>query len=488
MRDRINFDKGPDFKSNNAMMGPAGCSTGFVGVNKNLQEAQLRLAKWHVENNAKMLSRIGQCSIYGHTQGPPPGEQQLLRFTAPAWSAANPNSARGAAAQQVMAATAPPATGRVETSEAKKDITPRRTPPGSASGSAASARSASKAADTAAAPDRTPPRKMKATPDLAEATAADLGAAKSKTPTPPGSKSGSRASGSGGSRTPSKGTQLKMEATPGVDLLIDGLRRRMHANGLESIIKIKDFWAKIDKDNSGSLSLEEFQEGLVRAQVLKSPSEALLIFNHFDVDKSGTIAWNEFLNCIRGQLPEARRKVVHEAFANLDADGSGILTVEDLMKHYKSYQHPDVIAGIRTEEELFDEMLRSFDTINQDGQISLSEFELYYEDVSGLIDRDDFFEMMIRNCWHLEGAQGGHCTRLHITLGVDEKRGDRASVRSGFSRAFSSGIGQTIQETVEIRPDIGLNKQDPDFFNECRRRLADLGYEDVERIEVLGRY
>jgi hypothetical protein len=45
-------------------------------------------------------------------------------------------------------------------------------------------------------------------------------------------------------------------------------------------------------------------------------------------------------------------------------------------------------------------------TLKKDGRVSLAEFEDYYKDVSASIDDDDYFELMIRNAWQLEGGQG----------------------------------------------------------------------------------
>ena len=37
---------------------------------------------------------------------------------------------------------------------------------------------------------------------------------------------------------------------------------------------------------------------------------------------------------------------------------------------------------------------------------TIEEFEDYYKDLSASIDDDDYFELMIRNAWHMEGGEG----------------------------------------------------------------------------------
>ena len=38
--------------------------------------------------------------------------------------------------------------------------------------------------------------------------------------------------------------------------------------------------------------------------------------------------------------------------------------------------------------------------------MTYEEFEEYYKDVSASIDTDDYFELMMRNAWHLAGGEG----------------------------------------------------------------------------------
>jgi hypothetical protein len=38
--------------------------------------------------------------------------------------------------------------------------------------------------------------------------------------------------------------------------------------------------------------------------------------------------------------------------------------------------------------------------------VTLEEFETYYKDISASIDDDDYFELSIRNAWHIAGGQG----------------------------------------------------------------------------------
>lgn len=52
-------------------------------------------------------------------------------------------------------------------------------------------------------------------------------------------------------------------------------------------------------------------------------------------------------------------------------------------------------------------------------QITAAEFCEYYSNVSASIDHDDYFELMIRNAWHISGGEGwcanSSCRRVLVT-------------------------------------------------------------------------
>lgn len=53
---------------------------------------------------------------------------------------------------------------------------------------------------------------------------------------------------------------------------------------------------------------------------------------YYDVDGDGNVSYEEFLRGLRDELTERRRKMVDKAFAMMDRDGSGQLTIQDLSK------------------------------------------------------------------------------------------------------------------------------------------------------------
>ncbi len=52
-------------------------------------------------------------------------------------------------------------------------------------------------------------------------------------------------------------------------------------------------------------------------------------------------------------------------------------------------------------KEILEEFLAQWDRLQKDKIVSLDEFEDYYKDISASIDRDDYFELVLRNAWKL---------------------------------------------------------------------------------------
>merc|ERR1711916_196653 len=159
--------------------------------------------------------------------------------------------------------------------------------------------------------------------------------------------------------------------------LRNALARRGGLNGIRSLGRV---FRIIDDSGNMQLTRDEVKFGLLDFGLDFSDSKMELVLDAFDRNGDGNINYDEFLRGLRGKMNKKRRELVLMAF--------------------------DVVAGSATQEEVLREFMGQWDTLKRDGIVTKEEFLDSYGDVSASIDNDDYFELMIRNAWHISGGEG----------------------------------------------------------------------------------
>eukprot|EP00659_Diplonema_papillatum_P020692 gene20692-31883_t len=250
--------------------------------------------------------------------------------------------------------------------------------------------------------------------------------------------------------------------TPTGDPILDKVRRKVLKRsagrgfrGLTRVLRI------MDDNGNKMLDKHELKEGFQTYQVSLTAHEVDLIFAYFDQDGNGQITVTEFVRGVRGPMTNPRRlQIVKMAFSRLDKDGSGVVTMNELVDVYDTTKHPQVVTGEKTPREALQDFIEDWDK-NGDDTITQEEFIDYYGDLSAGIDDDNYFELMVRNAWHISGGTGvaanTTCRRVLVT--------------------YMSGK----QEVVEIKDDLGIPAQDvPRMLKALRQQ----GVRDIKRIEL----
>ena len=248
-----------------------------------------------------------------------------------------------------------------------------------------------------------------------------------------------------------------------VEELLSTLRKSLKVHGAYGIFGLQRKFKIADDDCDKKLSVEEFKKMICEHALSWQPAQVQLVFNFFDKDGSGGIDFSEVLVGVRGALSFAREQLVLKAFKVLDASGDGVVNINDIKARYNAERHPDVISGKCTETEVLEAFLDTFNGSRHDGKVAPKDFCDYYSNVSASIDDDDYFELMIRNAWHISGGSGWSantsCRRVLVT--------------------HTDGR-QTVEE---IKDDLGIGDDDVDIMI---RNLEGQGITDVESIEVKG--
>merc|ERR1712066_777272 len=183
---------------------------------------------------------------------------------------------------------------------------------------------------------------------------------------------------------------------------IEKLRNQCLARGASGIKGLARTFKIMDDDGNRSLDFNEFKKGLGDYGVNVDKNEAQQMFESFDKDGSGTIDFDEFLINLRPPLSKARQKLIRMAFTKLDKTQDGQVTVDDLRGVYDPKFHKKFKSGEYTEDQVFEEFLASFEApAEKDGIVTWEEFYNYYCGVSASIDKDVYFDVMMRKAWKI---------------------------------------------------------------------------------------
>ncbi len=227
----------------------------------------------------------------------------------------------------------------------------------------------------------------------------------------------------------------------GLIYIVQRLKSELKARGALGFIGLQRKFRIMDDDNNKQLDLSEFKKAMKEMNMNLSDAELRMLFDHFDSDGSGSIDFEEFIQGVRDPLNDRRLRLVQLAFSKLDKDGNGTVDAAEVAGAYDASKHPEVIAGRMTAKEVLNQFLETFDVGGVvDGMVTQQEFINYYTNLGATIDNDDYFELMIRNAWHISGGVGAAANSANRRVLVTHEDGS-----------------ETVEE---IKDDLGLRGGD----------------------------
>jgi len=242
--------------------------------------------------------------------------------------------------------------------------------------------------------------------------------------------------------------------------LLEKVREIVNKRGEYGIRGLARSFQIMDDGNDKMLDRDDFKWGLYDYGVHLNDDQFTVLLDEFDKKDDGYISFDEFLTTIRGPMNDSRKVFVKMAYELLDTNGDQSVTKSEIGDRYDCSEHPQVISGEKSAGEVITEFMAQWDTQDADGIITLSEFEDYYKDVSASIDDDAYFELMMRNAWHISGGEG---------------QSANTSCRRVLVR-HSDGS----QEVCEIENDLGVAGD----ISEIIRRLENQGVRDIASISL----
>lgn len=135
----------------------------------------------------------------------------------------------------------------------------------------------------------------------------------------------------------------------------------------EELEELKDIFAMFDKDNSGSIDVNELESMVSSLGISATKDDLNEMIAEADIDKSGTIEFEEFKTLIGPHFQKEKPpEDFIDAFKFFDKDGDGFISRTELRAIMNN------VDGQLAEADIED-MIKEAD-VNGDGKIDFDEF------------------------------------------------------------------------------------------------------------------
>lgn len=155
---------------------------------------------------------------------------------------------------------------------------------------------------------------------------------------------------------------------------------------LKEMKDLEQIFNAMDVNNDGTITKQEFSEGLKMLKISEESEEVKKFFEMMDTDKSKKITYSEFITgSIDKKFFDTNEKLL-EMFEVIDTNKNGVISNEEYLNFLK-------MEGI--DEETMDDLKNEFrkaDT-NNDGEIEYDEFAKYVT----TIRKDKFIQNQEKN-------------------------------------------------------------------------------------------
>ena len=139
------------------------------------------------------------------------------------------------------------------------------------------------------------------------------------------------------------------------------------------------------------------------------------IFNTFSSKlNKNYLDFSSFFRNYKKELDQNKLECVEQAFSNIDINGNDKVPINLIRKQFKANKHPDVLNGLKKEEDIILEFLDCFNInyeimnldfkiekgINNNRFINFEIFANFYEYVSYIYPNDKEFENIVYSSWY----------------------------------------------------------------------------------------
>ena len=153
-----------------------------------------------------------------------------------------------------------------------------------------------------------------------------------------------------------------------------------------------------------NLTFDNFIAVFHEAKIDLDDNQLKHIFYKLDREGKGFISINDLLYLISNKnISEERKILIVDKFSKMDLQKFGYVDIQTVKNTFNPKGHPDVVNGIRSEYEVLNEFMLTFDIFLKfkriSGKISYQEFLEYYSIISASINDENYFYEIMEGVW-----------------------------------------------------------------------------------------
>ena len=199
--------------------------------------------------------------------------------------------------------------------------------------------------------------------------------------------------------------------------LVNKLRNILISKGPKSLFVIEKMLSMYDNNKTGKIDLSTLIKIFETYKISISEEEIEKIFSHFDFDNTGMIKYDNLISSIVGSMSIRRENLIKKVYNLISTNNTFDIPLINIIKSYISSRHPDVISGKRISEDVLQEFADNLNIFkdyinsikkNQSDRLNYEDFIKFYSQISMYISDNNYFEMLIKNVWNLDGGDTYH--------------------------------------------------------------------------------
>jgi len=137
------------------------------------------------------------------------------------------------------------------------------------------------------------------------------------------------------------------------EAIMADIKNALVSRGSMTIRGLGRVFKAIDDNRNRQIDVTELMYGLKDFGVHLNQEQAKSLLARFDRDNSGSVSFDEFIRVLRGDLSPSRIGMIRQAYDKLDVNKDGSVTLDDVARLYDVSQNPDVISKKLTPEQAY---------------------------------------------------------------------------------------------------------------------------------------